>query len=56
VGLIQDYFMFGDEQARQASAIVVDNVYMPHSESWYYKAPNTRGFWTEREAAFSLIG
>jgi hypothetical protein len=29
---------------------------MPHAESWYYKAPNTRGFWTEREAAFSLIG
>jgi hypothetical protein len=55
-GLVQDYFMFGDEQARQASAIVVDNFYMPHAESWYYKAPNTRGFWTEREAAFSLIG
>ncbi|HEX2445066.1 MAG TPA: hypothetical protein VHJ77_14065 [Vicinamibacterales bacterium] len=55
-GLIQDYFMFGDEQARQASAIVVDNFYLPHAESWYYKAPNTRGFWTEREAAFSLIG
>ena len=27
---------------------------MPHAEGWYYKAPNTRGFWTEREAAFSL--
>jgi hypothetical protein len=55
-GLIQDFFMFGDEEARTASAIVVDNFYMPHAESWYYKAPNTRGFWTEREAAFSLIG
>jgi hypothetical protein len=55
-GLIQDFFMFGDEEARNASAIVVDNFYMPHAETWYYKAPNTRGFWTEREAAFSLIG
>ena len=48
--------MFGDDQARAVSAIVVDNFYMPHAESWYYRAPNTRGFWTEREAAFSLIG
>jgi hypothetical protein len=55
-GLIQDFFMFGDEQARTVSAIIVDNFYMPHAESWYYKAPNSRGFWTEREGAFSLIG
>jgi hypothetical protein len=55
-GLIQDFFMFGDEEARNVSGIVVDNFYMPHADSWYYKAPNTRGFWTEREAAFSLIG
>jgi hypothetical protein len=55
-GLIQDFFMFGDEESRNVSAIVVDNFYMPHADSWYYKAPNTRGFWTEREAAFSLIG
>jgi hypothetical protein len=55
-GLIQDFFMFGDEQAREASRIVVDNFYMPHEARWYYIAPNTRGFWTEREAAFSLIG
>jgi hypothetical protein len=55
-GLIQDFFMFGDEDARNVSALVVDNFYMPHAASWYYKAPNTRGFWTEREAAFSLIG
>ncbi len=55
-GLIQDFFMFGDEESRNVSALVVDNFYMPHADSWYYKAPNTRGFWTEREAAFSLIG
>jgi hypothetical protein len=55
-GLVQDYFMFGDEESRNVSGIVVDNFYMRHEASWYYKAPNTRGFWTEREAAFSLIG
>lgn len=55
-GLIQDYFMFGDEQARNVSALIVDNFYMTHAATWYYKAPNSRGFWTEREAAFALIG
>jgi hypothetical protein len=55
-GLIQDFFMFGDEEARNVSALIVDNFYMTHADSSYYKAPNTRGFWTEREAAFALIG
>jgi hypothetical protein len=55
-GLIQDFFMFGDEEARNVSAMVVDNFYMPHADGWYYRAPNTRGVWTEREAAFALIG
>ena len=55
-GLVQDFFMFGDEEARNVSAIVVDNFYMPHASGWYYQAPNSRGFWTEREAAFALNG
>ena len=55
-GLVSDYFMFGDEEARRVSGVVVDNFYMPHADSFYYKAPQTRGFWTEREPAFSLIG
>lgn len=54
--LISDYFMFGDEEDRRVSALVVDNFYMPHDPVFYYKAPNTRGWWTEREGAFSLIG
>ena len=29
-GLVQDFFMFGDEEARSVSALVVDNFYMPH--------------------------
>lgn len=56
-GLIQDYFMFGDEEAKRVSGIVVDNFYMNANWNWWwYKAPNTRGFWTEREPAFALIG
>jgi hypothetical protein len=56
-GLSQDYFMFGDEEAKTASAIVVDNFYMSQTfDWWWYKAPNARGFWTEREPAFALIG
>lgn len=54
--LISDYFMFGDEENKRVSALVVDNFYMPHDPVFYYKAPNTRGWWTEREGAFSLIG
>ena len=30
-GLIQDFFMFGDEEARNVSGIIVDNFYMPHA-------------------------
>jgi hypothetical protein len=55
-GLIDDYFMFGDEEAKRVSGLVVDNFYMPQPEGVYYKAPNTRGWWTEREPAFALIG
>jgi hypothetical protein len=55
-GLVQDYFMFGDEEARNVSALIVDNFYMTHAPGNYYIAPNTRGFWTEREAAFALNG
>ena len=55
-GLVSDYFMFGDEEAKRVAGVVVDNFYMPFASSWFYKAPNTRGFWTEREAAFALIG
>jgi len=55
-GLIYDYFMFGDEEDKRVSGIVVDNFYVPHADVYYYKAPGTRGWWTEREPAFSLIG
>jgi hypothetical protein len=55
-GLVSDYFMFGDEEARRVSGLVVDNFYMPHADGYYYMAPNTRGWWTEREPAFALIG
>jgi hypothetical protein len=55
-GLVLDYFMFGDEQAKNVSGLVVDNFYMPLSDSRFYKAPNATGFWTEREPAFALRG
>lgn len=56
-GLASDYFMFGDEEDKRVSGLVVDNFYLsPAFRWWYYKAPNTRGFWTEREPAFALLG
>lgn len=56
-GLSADYMMFGDPEARRVSGLVVDNFYMdPDWDWWWYKAPNTRGFWTEREPAFALTG
>jgi hypothetical protein len=54
--LVRDYFFWGDEESLRVAGLVVDNFYMPHEETWYYKAPNTRGFWTEREAAFAQLG
>jgi hypothetical protein len=54
--LVRDYFFWGDEESLRVAGLVVDRFYMPHAESWYYKAPNTRGFWTEREAAFAQLG
>ena len=55
-GLILDYFMFGDEEAKRVSGLVVDYFYIPYADRRFYIAPNTRGFWTEREAAFALRG
>jgi len=54
--LVRDYFFWGDEESLRVAGLVVDNFYMPHASSWYYKAPSTRGFWTEREAAFAQLG
>ncbi|MBL8953241.1 MAG: hypothetical protein JNK82_20855 [Myxococcaceae bacterium] len=54
--LVRDYFFWGDEESLRVAGLVVDNFYLPHAASWYYKAPNTRGFWTEREAAFAQLG
>lgn len=55
-GLVRDYFFFGDEESLRVAGLVVDNFYMNHEARWYYKAPNTTGFWTEREAAFAQLG
>lgn len=54
--LVRDYFFWGDEESLRVAGLVVDRFYMPHEETWYYKAPDTRGFWTEREAAFAQLG
>ncbi len=55
-GLVQDYFMFGDQESRNVSGLIVDNFYMTHGASNYYLAPGARGWFTEREAGFALIG
>ena len=55
-GLVQDYFMFGDQESRNVSGLIVDNFYMTHGASNYYIAPGARGWFTEREAGFALIG
>jgi hypothetical protein len=54
--LVRDYMFWGDDESLRAAGIVCDYFYMPHDSLWYYKAPNTRGFWTEREAAFAQLG
>lgn len=54
--LVRDYMFWGDEESLRVAGLVVTNFYAPHASSWYYKAPKTRGFWTEREAAFAQLG
>lgn len=54
--LVRDYFFWGDEESLRVAGLVVTNFYAPHEARWYYQAPNTRRFWTEREAAFSQLG
>lgn len=48
--------MFGDLESRNVSGLIVDNFYMTHGASNYYIAPGARGWFTEREAGFALIG
>jgi hypothetical protein len=55
-GLVSDYFMFGDPEALRVSGLIVDNFYMPHDDDFYYRGPGARGWWTEREPAFALMG
>lgn len=55
-GLAYDTLLWGDQESKRVAGLVTDNFYMPHADSWYYKAPNTRGMWTEREGAFALLG
>lgn len=59
-GLVDDYLLNGDEGSLRVAGVVVDQFYMKLEElaGWgvYYKAPRKRGFWTEREPAFALLG
>ena len=56
-GLVDDYFLWGDEEPRNVAGVVADNFYMTHPDKYYYLAPGERnGLWTEREPAFAVLG
>lgn len=59
-GLVDDYLLNGDQASVDVAGIVVDQFYMKLEElsgrDVYYKPPRKRGFWTEREPAFALLG
>jgi hypothetical protein len=55
-GLVDDYFLWGSQEAKDVAGIVVDNFYMTHDDVYYYIPPGSPEFWTEREGAFALIG
>ena len=55
-GLVDDYFLWGGEEAKSVAGIVVDNFFMTHDNTFYYLPPGSTAFWTEREAGFALIG
>jgi parallel beta-helix repeat protein len=56
--LVRDYFMWGDDESLRVAKLIVDSFYIAYGDqqNWWYKAPNERGFWTEREPAFALLG
>ena len=55
-GLVDDYFLWGSDESKDVAGLIADNFYMTHSDFYYYLAPGERGFWTEREPAFALLG
>jgi hypothetical protein len=56
-GLVDDYFLWGDEEPLGVAGLIADNFYMNHPDKYYYLAPGERdGLWTEREPAFALLG
>jgi len=55
-GLVDDYFLWGNQETKNVAGVVVDNFYMTHDDEFYYLAPGSTAFWTEREPAFALIG
>jgi hypothetical protein len=54
--LVRDHWFWGDDESLRVAGLVADNFYVPHPSEWYYQPPLTRGFWTEREAAFAQLG
>ena len=57
VGLVDDYFFWGDDSSKAVGGLVADTFYVYYPDSMYYVAPGQNpGFWSEREPAFPLIG
>lgn len=60
--LVDDYFLNGDTTSLDVAGVITDYFYMhfetltPTVYSPYYIPPRKRGFWTEREPAFALVG
>jgi len=56
-GLVDDYFFWGGSETKSVAGIVVNNFYMTHYDEFYYLPPGGRYTeWTERDAAFALMG
>ena len=56
-GLVEDYFLWGGSETKNVAGLVVDNFYMSHYDEFYYLPPGGRYTeWTERDAAFALMG
>jgi hypothetical protein len=56
-GLVDDYFLWGNDESKNVAGIIADHFYMTHSDTFYYLAPGERWeHWNERDPAFALLG
>ncbi|MCB9640194.1 MAG: hypothetical protein H6727_14965 [Myxococcales bacterium] len=51
-----DYLLMGDPKTLQVSELMAEYLYSLHPVDWYHYKKADKRFWTERRAAFAMLG